>query len=156
MIIRQVGLAMSNSFCTASRSMNRCRALTLAVGIFTSENGFSSISLCLRATCRNVRANDRGTQHICGQPLTDQQIMTFSNLLCDGGEVRLSGCAVSSPQNGLSDAQRFRMLCPKAGRIYACPGLVHLSGNTTVRKFPFFPPQIICPDAVCDGGWEEY
>lgn len=57
-MIRHVGLAVSSSLCTVSRSMNLCRALTLAVGILTSENGLSSIILCLRATCKNVRANE--------------------------------------------------------------------------------------------------
>jgi hypothetical protein len=34
--------------------------------MFTSENGFSSISLCLRATCKNLRANDNRLATVAG------------------------------------------------------------------------------------------
>ncbi|HVK17911.1 MAG TPA: hypothetical protein VM533_13265 [Fimbriiglobus sp.] len=109
MIVRQVGSATPNSFWTVSRAMNRWRALTLAAGIFTSENGFSSISLCLRATCRNVRAKASRFATVAGARFcVSSQALNWSQ---SPGVMLNRG--LSSPKNSV----RFRQGCCQTSSV---------------------------------------
>ncbi len=109
MIVRHVGLATDSNRSNVSRSINCWRMLTFAVGIFTSANGFSSINLCFRATCRNVRAKDKRLASVAGASFW----VSSHSLNCSQSPDVMFRKGLSSPKNWM----RFRQGCCQTSSV---------------------------------------